>query len=817
MAPCSSSSKSEKKKNNQGKAKTNYNKKVKTRTKAATLTPTQCTNSRGVRLIRGRIYDSQNGKTCHQCRKKATDFVVPCKKKTENKQCTIHFCQRCLLNRYEEKAEEVAALHNWACPRCRGICNCSSCMKKQGHNPTGLVVRVAKENSFSSMSKMPQLKDSGNLGSKTMMDADGPSKKRKSSNEESDVSLAKGHREGNDYRIPSHLKLNALPSELNVVGIETRSRKLQRLKENNRNENVSVEERDVDFVTEENSPKRHQISKAVGKGFRKPSNSKAQLKPSKVRGTGIETRNSKLKQLEAKKDAVSLAKRHREMNDYQRPSNLKVQAQSSQMNGRGIETRSSKLQRLRDNNRSENVFVEEKHDVSVTKESSLKSHQVSKPAGNGFQNPSNSKVQQKPSKVRGTGIETRNSKLKRLEDNKAASLIRKCGTKIRQTSKAATGGKEKIYRMDLDGQLTKMNSDIEVPKMDFQESIFGQSETEVPNNVDVGDSVAKRGQVKGSHSCENIVEVKKKLSNMEIPLPHGIILSNVASVDMSAEDVGLAFQFLEFCKAFRKVLNLRKGQSEHFLRELAGGRIKRRAHSSPVVKFHIQLLSVIQKDSRKEYPYFQNLSENSWFQALVKYISESRFYLKDLQVDCFELGNYDLLDVSKKLKLLNFLCDEALGTTDFRSWIDEQSKFVERDKKGKEKVLVEKEKFPYKKIIKSKKQHDGIAKAGVMNNGAPLSMVAQTLQNTVEASGAMFNVMPKEELESGALRSEPTFSDEHGRRFWRFRCYSGEMDVLLQDIEKGNPCTAKERWYAYGIEQKDLVEKYICSFRKLGT
>lgn len=36
---------------------------------------------------------------------------------------------RCLENRYKEKVEEANATEGWACPRCRGECNCSNCRK----------------------------------------------------------------------------------------------------------------------------------------------------------------------------------------------------------------------------------------------------------------------------------------------------------------------------------------------------------------------------------------------------------------------------------------------------------------------------------------------------------------------------------------------------------------------------------------------------------------------------------------------------------------------------------------------------------------
>ncbi|CAO2825444.1 unnamed protein product [Amaranthus hypochondriacus] len=108
----------------------------------------------GVRVLHGRIYDSQNGKTCHQCRQKTMDFTAGCTNMKGDKQCTMNFCHKCLLNRYGEKAEEMEALGNWKCPKCRDICNCSFCRKKKGHKPTGKLVHAAKATGFSSVSEL---------------------------------------------------------------------------------------------------------------------------------------------------------------------------------------------------------------------------------------------------------------------------------------------------------------------------------------------------------------------------------------------------------------------------------------------------------------------------------------------------------------------------------------------------------------------------------------------------------------------------------------------------------------------------------------
>ncbi|KVI02811.1 Zinc-finger domain of monoamine-oxidase A repressor R1 [Cynara cardunculus var. scolymus] len=59
---------------------------------------------------------------------------------------------------YGVKAEDVAYLEDWICPRCRCICNCSTCMKKCGVKPTGVLVQMAKAGGFSSVSDLLHVK-----------------------------------------------------------------------------------------------------------------------------------------------------------------------------------------------------------------------------------------------------------------------------------------------------------------------------------------------------------------------------------------------------------------------------------------------------------------------------------------------------------------------------------------------------------------------------------------------------------------------------------------------------------------------------------
>ncbi|KAH7424968.1 hypothetical protein KP509_11G034500 [Ceratopteris richardii] len=108
----------------------------------------------GVRVIGCRIYDSENGKTCHQCRQKTMDLMASCKNASGSRPCSQHFCSKCLLNRYGEKVTEVSQISLWSCPRCRGVCNCSICLKKQGRVPTGILVHAAKATGCTSVAEL---------------------------------------------------------------------------------------------------------------------------------------------------------------------------------------------------------------------------------------------------------------------------------------------------------------------------------------------------------------------------------------------------------------------------------------------------------------------------------------------------------------------------------------------------------------------------------------------------------------------------------------------------------------------------------------
>ncbi|KAL7192360.1 hypothetical protein ACSBR2_024236 [Camellia fascicularis] len=582
--------------------------------------------SPGVRVIHGRIYDSVNGKCCHQCRQKTLDFAVSCKSQSENKQCTFHFCHTCLLNRYGEKAEEMAALGDWKCPKCRGVCNCSQCMKKRGCCPTGRLVHAAKAIGFYSVSEMLQLRNS-----EEVMEDVGASSENETASEKKELAVASTR---------GHKRRNSSDGESNPKPLKS----------------------------SDNKKKSHSV----------------------------------------------------------------------------------KLKKLRKSETINNSMDGSKDDTAFTEKRS-----------------------------------TKKSK------------------------------EEKTCRRDDGGQLKIVKSDRQGTKKNHASSItIEDNEAKMTNNK----GASKNKQVNGFQMCQKKnAEVRGKVSDVEFPVPQGIELTNVANIDLPAEDIGHALQFLEFCEAFAKVLDLKKGQPECLLRELTCGLSSRRSKGSSIVQFHIKLLSVIQKDSGKGHVSLKTEGRNSWLQALSRCISESQYQSKELLLDCFNLAadGYGELSSSKKLLLLNFLCDEALDTAELRSWIDEQNlEFVEEEKKTKEKLPSEREKGRNMKM----NLQDEVARAIVMKNGAPLSVseyqelvskvkaeVARTLAATLEAKDTVM----KKKQRSDAVRSEPILLDGNGRKFWKLRGYSSERDILLQDIGNGDSVTLKEKWFSYNVEERATVEKYI--------
>ncbi|XP_076758523.1 uncharacterized protein LOC143427902 [Xylocopa sonorina] len=95
-------------------------------------------------------YCKINGTSCHQCRQKTLDTKTVCR----SGECIGirgQFCGPCLRGRYGESAVEALKDPDWACPPCRGLCNCSICRTRSGLRPTGILAPTVQEEGYSSV------------------------------------------------------------------------------------------------------------------------------------------------------------------------------------------------------------------------------------------------------------------------------------------------------------------------------------------------------------------------------------------------------------------------------------------------------------------------------------------------------------------------------------------------------------------------------------------------------------------------------------------------------------------------------------------
>ncbi|KAJ6792049.1 Uncharacterized protein M6B38_242870 [Iris pallida] len=294
-----------------------------------------------------------------------------------------------------------------------------------------------------------------------------------------------------------------------------------------------------------------------------------------------------------------------------------------------------------------------------------------------------------------------------------------------------------------------------------------------------------------------------------IVLPQGSPLLEVAGVEFPAEDVGCALQFKEFCNSFTKVLDIKKGQPEHILQDLVRGGNGSSGLSSPVVQFNIKLLSLIE----------ENINEENWIQALGRRITKSRCPLDTLPRDTSDKGLtwYHNLEQSEKLRILNFLCDEILGTVDLRNCIDEENaKFYNEIKEIKEKVLaVRKE----EKLLRQQVR-DVIAQA---LGGAPLFLsehdhVISGIRTEADKKHAellkYIENLPKKKQRSEASGVDPILVEGSGHAYWKLRSHNNNSNIILQDIRTWDSVRAVDKWYIFNEEEEKAVENHISSASK---
>ncbi|XP_034706874.1 uncharacterized protein LOC117930364 isoform X2 [Vitis riparia] len=677
--------------------------------------PPQANKSSRIRVVGSRIYDSVNGKSCHQCRQKTRDFVASCRNLKNDKPCSINYCFKCLSNRYGEKAEEMALLENWKCPKCRNICNCSLCRKKIGCNPTGMLVYTAKAIGFSSVSEMLQAIDPDSSCKNVKDIVCSPSK---------ESLVVSPRKRGKENSFDGKKDSNLHPQTLMLSPDETKPKKIKR-----------------------EQLKEHDGNKDGGASLKKSSS--------------------------------------------RRPSKDEVKADGKE----------------------DDVLQEKGCGASVSQKVSFDSNVIGKKGEQGA----------KPNKVGVLGEKGEEGDCTTSQNMGVldSAIIDNVGAKPNEVVRSH---KVKKHRM----KFQKKEFDVDVP-MSRDSNVIGDKGEDgdcktcqnvgVLDNAIIDNAGAKPNKVAKSHKVrKHSMKFQLKEFDVDVPLPQGISLTTIAGIELSPEDVGHALQFLEFCAAFGKVFGLRKGQSESVLQELVHGYNGPQGRHSLTAQLHIKLLSLILKDlGQHSQPLTSTKGNNSWLKALGKCISTSPCALKELPLDCFESGSdgYDMLDFSKKLRLLNFLCDESLCTERLRRYIDTQnSKFVEKEKEAKEKVLAAKDKT---KRMKQKLQDERV-KAIIAQNSTPLSIskheaVFSQIKTEVEQAHAemleAINMLSKMKQRSDAVRTESILLDVNGHSFWRLKVYAGEPDILLRDMGTWIADAPDEKWFSYDLEQKDSIEEYI--------
>ncbi|KAH6831371.1 hypothetical protein C2S53_014544 [Perilla frutescens var. hirtella] len=677
-------------------AKSPKKKDAKSQQVALLSSPPKRNNCPGIRLVGCRIYDSVNGKTCHQCRQKTRDFSAACKNQRNDKPCPIMYCHKCLLNRYGEKAEEVDALGEWSCPKCRGICNCSVCMKKRGHQPTGILINTAKATGFSSVSEM-LLKGSEHLNCENVVAVMAALPKK----EAATSPRKRGKENSFDGKVDANL-----PHD-----IDMKSKKVKEFRMGGKDDGTSISQ----------SPHKRKLEQEA----------------------------------------------HAEMHDY----NKKLGAEDTGSCGT---KKSKQMKRVR------SYELEDKNDDDeILKEKSVNDGE------------------KKPKKSRKDELKNDTSKRGDI-------------TLARRTSP-----RKLVVSSKISNQEAKLNVGVDPNEnMNYRITVTRKD----PVNPLENDTI-KEDEIITANA-----QVVLKQNNADlppnIPLPLGTELNNVAGIDVSTEDVGDALQFLEFCAAFGKILEVKKGQPENILRDLFQGRTGRRGKFSVTVQFHIHLLSILQTEQGEECGELSpSVGKNSWFNALKKCFSQTQSILKAQALGCLEkASDYESLEASEKLKLLNVLCDEVLGTEKLRNWMDKQTtEHAEKVKEARQKVTAAKDK---EKTLKQKMKDD-VAKAIIARHGAPLSIseheaiVSHIKNKAAEAHAKVLEskgILLENSRICNTVRIEPLLVGNGGNAYWKLNC-SGNSNVLHQDVGKGDALTLNEKWFTIDDEGKEAIEKHICYLR----
>nr|VDD01414.1 unnamed protein product [Brassica rapa] len=399
------------------------------------------------------------------------------------------------------------------------------------------------------------------------------------------------------------------------------------------------------------------------------------------------------------------------------------------------------------------------------------------------------------------------------EDNKATGKIKKVVNKTKTGFPKAK--QEDVSNEDVAKENNKGAGKIK-KALNKTKNGFPKAKPEDASIEDVAKENNKAaGKIKKTKATN---KVKEEEIQIEAKLPNGTSLTNVSGIDIPTEETGNVLQFLEFCSAFGKALDLKQGHAKSIVAAVFGsGRNTRRQQYCSVIPMMIQLMKLISHD--RDMSLSLSATDSTWFSSLGECLLQSGVMSDVFRPETFKSGvsEYKKMDASTRLKLLNFLCDESLCTLKMRNFIEEQSKESDtKEREAKEKAAAAKEK---EKQLRQKMQGD-LVKAHMEKNGAPLSIeehhkvLAQIKAEAKEAYGEMLKATSRKRQRCDAVRTDPILLNDDGLALWKLKCFEEEPKFLLQDVGGTfDDLSPHEKWLAFKPEQKQEIEKYISANR----
>uniref|UniRef100_A0A8R7UQ51 DDT domain-containing protein n=1 Tax=Triticum urartu TaxID=4572 RepID=A0A8R7UQ51_TRIUA len=282
----------------------------------------------------------------------------------------------------------------------------------------------------------------------------------------------------------------------------------------------------------------------------------------------------------------------------------------------------------------------------------------------------------------------------------------------------------------------------------------------------------------------------------EIVIPRGTLVTCVAGVEMQPEDVGAAIQFLEFCRSFGEIFQIRKGQSEKIVKDITGDRQLREV-SSVVAELHTNLLSVIENGNYKPLKYPKH--GDTWIRKLSKYITDSTLHAKDFILDCLShgLSGYKNLSPSHKLDVLNSLCDEALSSEKLRTRIEA------REGVARQKIRAATEK---EKELKERQNDMAKTMGGEITGNEEANNIFCQIKEAKEVKQAAMKEL--EEL-GCVLRSTPVMVDK-GVAYWKLDGYcNNNTNILRQEFDKEATMKNQDKWFMFSEDEQKVVENHV--------